>query len=61
MDIEGHELAALRGARQLLLRNRCFLQVEVFPANGKAVISYLEELGFSIVNKIERDFYFGRI
>ena len=60
MDIEGHELAALKGARALLSNNRCFLQVEVFPENEQQVTAYLKSLGFAIECQIDRDFYFNR-
>ena len=60
MDIEGHELAALKGAGALLSNNRCFLQVEVFPENEQQVTAYLTKLGFVTVCQIDRDFYFNR-
>jgi len=59
MDIEGHELAALRGMRDCASRNRIFLQVESFPANIAEVTSALAQLGMTHLKQIGDDHYFA--
>lgn len=60
MDIEGHELAALRGMANLLTNNRCVLQVEVFPENRSAVDRFLSEIDYGMIHRIDSDFYYRR-
>lgn len=57
MDIEGHEIPALRGAEKLLAQNRVFLQIEVWPQSG-ATVEYLLGRGFRLIHYIGNDFYF---
>ncbi len=46
IDVEGHELAVLTGARRLLSQNQCWLQVEIWPAQRAAAEAFLSELGY---------------
>lgn len=58
VDVEGHELEALKGARRILEQNRCFVQVEIL-ANREQVFSYLvNELNYQFITNIESDYYF---
>lgn len=59
MDIEGHELSALKGMKTLLTSNRVVLQVETFSDSRGAVIDFLQGLGFKQVNQIDEDLYFS--
>lgn len=59
MDIEGHELSALRGMVGLLSRNHIFLQVESFPERQDAVTALLTGLGLRQVHRIRHDLYFS--
>jgi len=59
MDIEGHELAALRGMRGCAGRNRIFLQVECFPANLAPVRGLLAQYGLTHLKQIGDDHYFS--
>ena len=45
IDIEGHEINALKGMKKTLTNNECFLYVETI---NPAVVSFLVELGYSV-------------
>ena len=57
MDIEGHELQALNGARRLLRENRVFMQLECFDENLPQVLELLESLGMTMCNEMGWDRY----
>jgi len=47
MDVEGHELAALKGMRKALIDNKVIIFVEAFEgSNEMSVSKYLKELSF---------------
>ena len=58
MDIEGHELQALRGAVRLLKENRVFMQLECFDENLAPTLELLESLGMTMCNEMGWDRYF---
>lgn len=60
IDIEGHELAALRGMEKLLRNNSCYLQVEIFDDNMQAVTNWLNQVGYKQEAQIDSDFYFKK-
>ncbi len=60
MDIEGHEMAALHGAENLLRENGCFLQIESYEGQRTEVEAYLGGLGYEPVHAIGDDRYFAR-
>jgi FkbM family methyltransferase len=57
IDVEGHEVAVLNGARSVLA-NRCVLQVEDF---GGAVTRLLAPLGYRQIARIGPDYYFTNV
>ena len=58
MDIEGHEVSALSGCKNLFAKNYVFLQVEVWKQNA-AVVNYLLANGFRMLTHRDNDnFYF---
>lgn len=61
IDIEGHELAALAGMREVLERNRCFLQIESFAANAPALEQHMRELGYKRTHRIGDDHYYDNL
>lgn len=65
LDLEGHELYALRGAEKLLLRNKPVIVVEQKPGKGRqfglsdtAACDYLRSLGATQVREIGGDYFF---
>jgi FkbM family methyltransferase len=60
IDIEGHELVALRGMKNLLQSNDCFLQVECWPENAAAFIAAMKAEGYNLLHQISVDHYFAR-
>ncbi len=59
IDIEGHELPALRGMARLLRRNKCFLQVESFDRHFPPVRDFLEAAGYRVDHQIGNDRFFA--
>ena len=58
IDIEGHELSALKGMDRLLKNNKVFMQLECFDENLPSTLPVMEELGFAMVNEMGWDRYF---
>ncbi len=48
IDVEGHELACLRGMRKTLARNRPKMIIEVWEHDRDAVLGLLKELGYNL-------------
>lgn len=59
MDIEGHELSAIRGMKGCAARNKVFLQVESFATAIDRVRSELSQIGMAHVRQIGDDHYFS--
>jgi len=57
IDVEGHELKVLAGMRDMLSRNRMFLQVETFFQLAE-VRALFEGLGYVMVHRIGDDYFF---
>lgn len=57
LDVEGHELCALRGLERLLSKNKIILQVESFEQNYAPVSKLLTELGLVYSLSICNDHY----
>ncbi len=51
IDTEGHELFVLQGIKNLLVDNKVFLQIEIFPKNTTVVTKFLKNLGFDLITK----------
>lgn len=60
IDVEGHELPALNGAKTTLLRNRCYLQVESSEEHFPRVCELLESMGYRWLTS-QGDHYFTNI
>jgi len=58
IDIEGHELAAIKGMDRTLRDNDCMLQIEIFPENFEAVDTALQAVGYAMVDQIDLDRYY---
>ncbi len=60
IDIEGHELHALDGMKNLLEKNHCFMQVECFDDRLPAFEKAMRALGYRLIHTIGPDRYFVR-
>jgi FkbM family methyltransferase len=62
IDVEGHELEVLKGARSLLQRP-CVLQIEMYDqgTKSKAINALMQELGYRCFFKIGADNYFAKV
>ena len=59
MDIEGHELEAIKGMERLLTTNDVFLQVECFAANTPLLSEAMATLGMKRRHQMGHDHYFS--
>ncbi len=59
IDVEGHECEVIKGAAKLLASNHCFLQIESFSPNDKALRTLMESGGFRYLRSAEDDHYFS--
>ncbi len=59
MDIEGHELEAIKGMERILTTNKVFLQVECFAANTPSLDEAMAMLRMKRRHKIGHDHYFS--
>jgi FkbM family methyltransferase len=58
MDIEGHELQALRGMQTALTRNKVVLQVESFAQKLPGTDAFLRSIGFTRFETFGDDHYY---
>jgi len=58
IDVEGHEIYALDGLKNIFKNNIIFLQIEIFPLNYNKVKKKLYKFGFRRTNQINADYYF---
>jgi len=54
IDVEGHELNVLRGLSNLITKNKCIIQIEIFEKNFNEINSYLVEKGYYLKDKFEK-------
>ena len=60
IDTEGFELNVLKGAKQLLLNNKVFCQIEIKDKNFEDVLLFFKNNNFSLlsINKLNKTDYF---
>jgi FkbM family methyltransferase len=56
IDVEGHELSVLHGIRNLLINNKCILQVEIFERNFEEINLYLANNNFNLIDHYSKRF-----
>ena len=54
IDVEGHELNVLKGISNLLKKNKCIVQIEIFDKNFDEINSHLTEKGYYLKDKFKR-------
>jgi len=59
MDIEGHEIEAVRGMSEVVAANKIFLQVESFPENAQKLGEALTAMGLKYCGSVQHDHYFS--
>ncbi len=59
MDIEGHELEAIKGMERMLTTNKVFMQVECFTENTPSLDEAMAMLGMKRRHQIVHDHYFS--
>lgn len=57
IDVEGHELQVLEGAREVLSHNNCLLQIESAPDQFAAVLALLKSIGYNHMITINDHFF----
>ena len=57
IDVEGHEHAAIDGAKNLLANNNPFMQIEIWHTNSPFIADMLAR-GYSLIGHYHNDFYF---
>ena len=46
IDVEGHELKVLKGIKNIIKKNQCILQIEIFSKNYENVNNFLSSFGY---------------
>ena len=58
-DAEGHEYKIIEGMKNTLVKNNCFLQIEIFEKNYNVMKKLLNDLGYTrLASSKEKDTYF---
>ena len=57
MDVEGFEYQVLQGSKDLLLKDKPILWIEIFNRNYSKVSQLLSELGYKQIEALDRDNY----
>lgn len=58
IDVEDHEMALLNGARNLLERNNCLLQIESFSPTD--LIALMNNLSYENIYSVGNDYFFSK-
>ena len=62
IDIEGHEINALKGLGNLIRNNKIYMQIEIFHENKASIFDFLEKNDFKFVKNIygnrKNDYFF---
>ena len=59
IDVEGFEFFVLKGLKNNLINNSCFLQIEIWEKNNDEVHRFLNSLGYRMIDLIDGDTYFS--
>jgi len=60
IDVEGHEIEALKGMTRYLKTNDCILQIEAWDNNQDELIAFLAPHGYEEFHRIGPDIYFKK-
>ncbi len=56
MDVEGHELKVLKGAKATILRDKPVIFLEMFPQNKSSVVAFLKKLNYQVKHLSHDDY-----
>lgn len=56
IDVERHELSVLKGIKELLTKNKCLIQVEVFGEYFKSINSIMKDYGYKEFHRIDHNY-----
>ena len=59
LDVEGHEMPALQGARETIMRHRPIVVIEEKHDPERKATAYLQRLGMEVRAQLKRDYVFG--
>lgn len=55
IDVEGHELEVLKGAKNLLVNNKCIILIEILINNKAEIFDYFKSIHYSLRFKSEKN------
>ena len=58
IDVERHEKKVLEGLKDLISKNKIYLQIEIFTYLQNDIDSFLKKYNFKYLNKIGKDFFY---
>ena len=58
IDVERHEKLVLEGLKELITKNKIFLQIEIFDHLHPDIDSFLIKYNFNYLNKVEKNFFY---
>ena len=58
IDVERHEKKVLEGLKDLISKNKIYLQIEIFTHLQNDIDSFLKKYNFKYLNKIGKDFFY---
>lgn len=58
VDVEGHEVEVLRGARKILTTRKTLLQIETYQSEGDDVAGFLGDAGYHKITQVGPDHYY---
>ena len=53
IDVEGHEINALKGLKHLIKNNKIYMQIEIFYENKENIFNFLDKNNFKFVKNIK--------
>lgn len=59
IDVEGHELMVLEGAKNLIANNKCIMQIEILQDCQEIVDKICKEYALTFYGRIDNDCYFA--
>ena len=55
VDTEGFEFEVLKGAKKLLISNKCYCQIEIIEKNKKEIFKFFESINYKLISDNEKN------